>query len=227
MGCANYLSGHFHPSLEDPVLSSISCASASLTNSLMFDSPALRYHPSRMAYSIRKATLADRPAIEQLIIASARGLSRADYSEKQIEGAIKTVFGVDTNLILDGTYFVADNDGDLIGCGGWSKRKTLFGGDQYATRDAAELDPKTEAAKIRAFFIHPEHARKGIARAILNECEAEAKAAGFRSLELMATLPGIKLYLACGYKGQDRVELKVGDALTIGLLPMTKELPRE
>src|SRR5260370_28262777 len=86
----------------------------------------MRYHPSRMAYSIRGATLADRPAIEQLIIASARGLSRADYSEQQIEGAIKTVFGVDTNLILDGTYFVADNDGELIGCGGWSKRLALF-----------------------------------------------------------------------------------------------------
>src|SRR5882762_9439066 len=118
----------------------------------------------KMFYILRKATLADRPAIEQLIVASARGLSRADYSEQQIEGAIKTVFGVDTNLILDGTYFVADNEGELVGCGGWSKRRTLFGGDQYATRDAAELDPKTEPAKIRAFFIHPEHARKGIAR---------------------------------------------------------------
>ena len=187
----------------------------------------MRYHPSRMAYSIRGATLADRPAIEQLIIASARGLSRADYSEQQIEGAIKTVFGVDTNLILDGTYFVADNDGELIGCGGWSKRRTLFGGDQYGTRDAAELDPKTEAARIRAFFIHPEHARKGIARAILDVCEAEAKAAGFQSLELMSRLPGIKLYRACGYEGSDRVELDVGGEATIGLVPMKKDLSAE
>ena len=180
-----------------------------------------------MVYTIRKAILDDRPAIEQLIIASARGLSRADYSEQQIEGAIKTVFGVDTNLILDGTYFVADNDGDLIGCGGWSKRRTLFGGDQYETRDAAELDPKTEAARIRAFFIHPEHARKGIARAILDVCEAEAKAAGFQSLELMSTLPGIKLYRACGYEGSDRVELNVGERLTLGLVPMRKDLSAE
>ena len=180
-----------------------------------------------MVYTIRKAILDDRPAIEQLIIASARGLSRADYSEQQIEGAIKTVFGVDTNLILDGTYFVADNDGDLIGCGGWSKRRTLFGGDQYETRDAAELDPKTEAARIRAFFIHPEHARKGIARAILDVCETEAKAAGFQSLELMSTLPGIKLYRACGYEGSDRVELKVGERLTLGLVPMRKDLSAE
>ena len=180
-----------------------------------------------MAYILRKATLADRPAIEQLIVASARGLSRADYSEQQTEGAINTVFGVDTNLILDGTYFVADNDGELIGCGGWSKRRTLFGGDQYATRDGSELDPKTEAAKIRAFFIHPDHARKGIARAILDVCEAEAKAAGFQSLELMSTLPGIRFYRACGYEEFDRVELEVGENLTIGLVPMRKYLAAE
>ncbi len=177
-----------------------------------------------MDYVIRKATLSDRAAIAQLIKDSARSLSRADYSDAQIEGAIATVFGVDTNLIIDGTYFVADSAGTLIGCGGWSKRKTLFGGDQYATQDASYLDPRTEPAKIRAFFIHPQHARKGIARAILEACESEAQAAGFRSLELMSTLPGIKLYRACGYEGENRVELEVGDEVTIGLVPMRKEL---
>lgn len=177
-----------------------------------------------MDYIIRKATLSDRAAITQLIKDSARSLSRDDYSDAQIEGAIATVFGVDTNLILDATYFVADQNGELIGCGGWSKRKTLFGGDQYARRDAGYLDPKTEPAKIRAFFIHPQHARKGIARAILEACETEAKAAGFRSLELMSTLPGIKLYRACGYEGDNGVELSVGDNLTIGLVPMSKAL---
>lgn len=136
------------------------------------------------------------------------------------------MFGVDTNLIVDGTYFVADNYGELIGCGGWSKRKTLFGGDQYSTRDGSELDPKTESAKIRAFFIHPDHARKGIARAILSVCENEAKAAGFQSMELMSTLPGIKLYRACGYEGNDRVELEVGEDVTIELAPMRKQLLR-
>ena len=177
-----------------------------------------------MDYILRKATLSDSAAIAQLIKDSARSLSRADYSDAQIEGAIATVFGVDTNLIIDGTYFVADSAGTLIGCGGWSKRKTLFGGDQYATRDASYLDPRTEPAKIRAFFIHPQHARKGIARAILEACESEAQAAGFRSLELMSTLPGLKLYRACGYEGEDRVELIVGDGVTIGLVPMRKEL---
>ena len=177
-----------------------------------------------MDYIIRKATLDDRAAIAQLIKESARHLSRADYSDEQIEGAIATVFGVDTNLILDGTYFLAEREGTLIGCGGWSKRKTLFGGDQFAARDPGYLDPATEAAKIRAFFIHPEHARKGIARAILAACEAEAKAADFQALELMSTLPGIKLYRTCGYVGDDRVELEVGEGVTIGLVPMRKEL---
>lgn len=177
-----------------------------------------------MDYILRKATLDDRAAIKQLIIESARSLSRDDYSEQQIEGAIATVFGVDTSLIVDRTYFVAESNGELIGCGGWSKRKTLFGGDQYATRDSSELDPQTDPAKIRAFFIHPRYARKGIARAILAKCESEAKACGFQALELMSTLPGIKLYLACGYEGDNRVDLEVGKGVTIGLVPMKKEL---
>ena len=139
-----------------------------------------------MDYVIRKAVVADRAAIEQLIIDSARNLSGADYSAEQTEAAIRSVFGVDSDLILDRTYFVAESDGDLIGCGGWSKRKTLFGGDQYAARDARELDPDLEAAKIRAFFVHPNHARKGIARAILATCESEARAHGFHALELMS-----------------------------------------
>jgi GNAT superfamily N-acetyltransferase len=180
--------------------------------------------PTRASHSLRKATLDDRPAIEQLIKLSARGLSRAEYSHEQIEGAIRTVFGVDTNLIEDGTYFVAQADGELIGCGGWSRRRTLFGGDQYEQRDASELDPQSEPAKVRAFFVHPQHARKGIARAILAACESEAKAAGFRALQLMATLPGIKFYEASGYRAGEPVELSVGNGLVIGLLPMRKDL---
>jgi GNAT superfamily N-acetyltransferase len=177
-----------------------------------------------MDYVLRKATLSDRATITELIKDSARGLSRVDYSDAQIEGAIATVFGVDTNLIIDGTYFVAESAGKLIGCGGWSKRRTLFGGDQYSARDAGALDPETEPAKIRAFFIHPDHARQGIARAILETCETEARACGFQAFELMSTLPGIRLYRACGYDGDERVELEVGDGLTIGLVPMRKKL---
>ena len=177
-----------------------------------------------MDYTLRKANLEDREAIEQLIVESARNLSREDYSEPQIEAAILTVFGVDTDLILDGTYFVADSSGMLIGCGGWSKRRTLFGGDRFATRDSSELDPMLEAAKIRAFFVHPESARKGIGRAILSACESEARAHGFQSIELMATLPGLKLYKACGYEGDQRVEYEIEDGVSIEFVPMRKDL---
>lgn len=177
-----------------------------------------------MDYVIRKASLDDREAIELLIAESARGLSREDYSEQQVESAIRTVFGVDTDLIVDGTYFVAEHSGVLVGCGGWSKRRTLFGGDRFAGRDSGELNPATEAAKIRAFFVHPDYARLGIGRALLSLCESEARASGFRSVELMATLPGFKLYRACGYEGVGRVEYETEAGASIEFVPMRKEL---
>lgn len=176
-----------------------------------------------MDYVIRKATLDDRPALAGLIAKSARGLSRGDYSGPQIEAAVSAVYGVDTSLILDGTYFVAESRGALVGCGGWSRRRTLFGGDQYADRDSSELDPASEPARIRAFFVHPEHARKGIGRAILAACEGAARACGFRSLELMATLPGVRLYEACGYEGGGRVQYEAA-GVTIEFVPMRKDL---
>jgi len=126
-------------------------------------------------------------------------------------------------LISDGTYFVADSEGKLIGCGGWSRRRTLFGGDQVTHRDLAELNPLTDAAKIRAFFIHPDYARQGIARAILQRCEAEASASGFRALELMSTMPGIKFYLSCGYEEIEPVEYPVDD-VAVQFVVMRKEL---
>ncbi|RPI77426.1 MAG: GNAT family N-acetyltransferase, partial [Desulfobacteraceae bacterium] len=119
-----------------------------------------------MKYKIRKAELNDCPEIEKLIALSARGLSAQDYTPEQIEGALQGAFGVDTQLIKDGTYFVVEAGGLLVGCGGWSKRKTLFGSDKRESRDPAELDPAIDPAKIRAFFVHPEWARKGIGRAL-------------------------------------------------------------
>ena len=166
----------------------------------------------------------ERDAIQQLIAESARQLSREHYSDAQIEAAITTVFGVDTDLIDDGTYFVVEIDGQLAGCGGWSKRKTLYGGDQFSSRDAGYLDPRSEPAKIRAFFIHPDHARKGIARAILSRCEDEARAQGFRALELMATLPGIEFYKSCGFVETGNFDLNLTDAVKLELVPMRKEL---
>jgi GNAT superfamily N-acetyltransferase len=180
-----------------------------------------------MDYSIRKATFEDRNRIERLIAESARGLSRNHYNDAQIEAAIVTVFGVDTDLIEDGTYFVAETAGELSGCGGWSRRKTLFGGDQFTDRDASYLDPQTEPAKIRAFFVHPDHARKGIAKAILDRCEREAAAYGFRAMELMATLPGVKFYEAAGYVAQGDYDLKLLEDIKLELVPMRKELGHE
>jgi GNAT superfamily N-acetyltransferase len=173
---------------------------------------------------IRCATMSERESIQQLIADSARHLSREHYSDSQIETAIATVFGVDTDLIEDGTYFVAEDAGMLVGCGGWSKRKTLFGGDQFSSRDAGYLDPESEPGKIRAFFIHPEHARKGIARAILSRCEDEARAAGFRALELMATLPGIEFYKSCGFAPIGSFDLELTDNVKLELVPMRKTL---
>lgn len=178
-----------------------------------------------MDYLIRKATLADRAAIERLIAESARALSRGDYSEQQIEAALADIFGVDTSLILDETYFVAEAGATLVGCGGWSRRRTLFGGDQFAVRDAGELDPASEPAKIRAFFVHPTHARRGVGRALLAACEAEARSFGFRSLELLATLPGVRLYAACGYEAGEHVWHEAGGGVPVEFVPMRKDLP--
>jgi GNAT superfamily N-acetyltransferase len=178
---------------------------------------------SSVGHFIRKATLEDRPAIEQLIAVSARGLSRDEYTDEQIEAAIQTIFGVDTELIVDGTYFVVEAAGELIACGGWSKRRTLFGGDRYASRESGELDPATEAAKIRAFFVHPLWARKGLARAILDRCESEARKHGFHTLELMATLPGVKLYAASGFEETRRVSFDAS-GVSIEFVPMWKQL---
>lgn len=177
-----------------------------------------------MDFILRKARLSDRPAISELIERSARGLSHEDYTGEQLEAALRSIFGVDSELIRDGTYFVAESEGGFVGCGGWSKRRTLFGGDQFGGRESAELDPATEAARIRAFFVHPGWARRGIGRAILEQCEREARAHGFRSLELMATLPGLRFYRALGYEGEARVTHKMSDGTTIDFVPMRKEL---
>jgi GNAT superfamily N-acetyltransferase len=176
-----------------------------------------------MGYSIRKAKLEERSAIQQLIADSARGLSRAEYTDAQIEAAIATVFGVDTSLIEDETYFVVEEAGQLIGCGGWSKRRTLYGGDQYAHRDVGYVDPNSEPARIRAFFVHPDHARKGVARAIIERCEDEARASGFRALELLSTMPGVKFYESCGYVSQGNFELELRDDIRLEFVPMRKE----
>jgi GNAT superfamily N-acetyltransferase len=177
-----------------------------------------------VSLSLRKATLEDRASLEVLIADSARGLSRGDYSNEQIEMALGAAFGVDSELIRDGTYFVAEADGEIVGCGGWSRRLTLYGGDSQPGRRSELLDPTRDSARIRAFFVRSDRARQGIGRAILERCEAEAREHGFRSAELLATLPGERFYRALGYTGQERVRHRLDDRVTIDFVPMRKDL---
>jgi GNAT superfamily N-acetyltransferase len=177
-----------------------------------------------MQYQLRKATLEDRPALQSLIARSARELSAGDYQPEQVEGALRGAFGVDTQLIRDGTYFVVEAGGRVVGCGGWSYRRTLFGGDGRAERDAAELDPHVDPAKIRAFFVDPDHARKGIGTRLLERCEAEALARGFSRVELMGTLPGVRLYAARGYVPAEQVCYEVAPGIAIEFVPMSKDI---
>jgi GNAT superfamily N-acetyltransferase len=171
---------------------------------------------------IRKACRADQSAIEQLIVRSARTLGLCDYSSEQIEAALRGAFGVDTQLIDDSTYFVAEVGRAIVGCGGWSRRRTLFGSDSYGGRDASKLNPAVDAAKIRAFFVDPAHARRGIGRALLARCEAEARAEGFTNFELMSTLTGVKLYRALGYEQSPMVHRLVSTDVMIEFVPMHK-----
>jgi GNAT superfamily N-acetyltransferase len=177
-----------------------------------------------MTYRLRPATLDDRPALTALIARSARGLSTNEYRPEVVEGALRGAFGVDTQLIRDGTYFIVESDGAIVGCGGWSYRRTLFGSDAGPGRDAAELDPAVDAAKIRAFFIDPAHARRGLGTLLLNHCESAAAARGFTRFEMMATLPGQKLYAARGYAPTGRVTHELAPGLSIEFVPMRRDL---
>lgn len=167
---------------------------------------------------------ADVEVLEALIRDSVVGLSSGDYSPEQLASALRHVFGIDTRLIEDGTYFVVEEQRRAIACGGWSRRRTLFGGDRYADRSDDRLDPETEAARIRAFFVHPDHARRGVGRMLLRECERAARASGFRRLELMATLTGIGFYEREGFTLHERHELELPDGVRFPLARMTRAL---
>jgi len=177
---------------------------------------------------IRQAVPADVPALEEVIRASVLELQSSDYTAEQRERALELVFGVDTQLIEDGTYFVAEAralDAQVIAaCGGWSKRKTLYGSDHCAGREDALLDPDRDAAKIRAFFVHPAWARRGIGSKILEVCEAAALAAGFRRLEMGTTLTGVPLYRARGYVEGERLQVPLGPSLSLPIVHMEKLL---
>jgi GNAT superfamily N-acetyltransferase len=180
-----------------------------------------------MNIRLRQAVAADIPRMREVIEASVRGLQAEDYSPAQIEGALQSVYGVDSQLIADGTYFVAEiPDGEIVACGGWSKRKTLYGGDQYAAREDSLLDPARDAAKIRAFFVHPRWARQGIGSLILDACEQAAIAAGFTRLEMGATLSGVAFYRAKGYVEIENQSVPLGNGEQLPIVRMAKEVGR-
>jgi len=173
---------------------------------------------------IRLAAASDLPALRELIPLSARELSRGYYSEEQTESAIRYVFGPDSRLIADRTYFAAEQDGALAGCGGWSRRRTLFGGDQMKAEEDPLLDPATEAARIRAFFVHPAFARRGVGSAILDACMSAARAAGFRRMELASTLPGVPLYEAFGFEKREPIDVPMPDGVVLPVIRMERML---
>jgi GNAT superfamily N-acetyltransferase len=165
--------------------------------------------------------------LQVLIDLSVRALQADDYSPAQIEGALGTVFGVDSQLIADGTYFVlearvAGGEKKIVGCGGWSKRKTLFGSDRGSGREDSLLDPRADNAKIRAFFVHPDWARRGIGSKILEACESAARTSGFKGFELGATITGERLYRARGYQVIDRIEAPLANGASLPVIRMWK-----
>ena len=177
-----------------------------------------------MTWTPRLACENDIPALEGLIPLSVRILQAAYYSSAQMEAAIGPVFGVDWQLIRDGTYFVVEHEDKIAGCGGWSRRKTLFGGDRGRAGEDEQLDPKHDSARIRALFVHSSWARQGIGRSILTACERAALEAGFQKAELVATLAGEPLYASFGYTVAGRYEAPMTDGLSLPVVRMTKLL---
>jgi GNAT superfamily N-acetyltransferase len=177
-----------------------------------------------MSDLLRPARPTDVPALNALIAASARDLSRGFYTPAETDLLIRHVFGVDSQLIADQTYFVIERDGTLAACGGWSGRRTLFGGDQAKETLDPLLDPATEAARIRAFFVRPAWARQGLGRRMLSHAESRAHAAGFGRAELMATLPGEPFYRAAGYEPLEPVSHRLPGGETVRLVRMGRAL---
>jgi len=176
--------------------------------------------------TLRNATPADIPALAQLIACSVRELQKHDYTPSQLDAALNSVFGVDTRLVADGTYYLVEAQPEalIVGCGGWSRRKTLYGGDQWTARDDLLLDPRTDAARIRAFFVHPIWARRGIGTRILAACERAAIEEGFTRFEMGATLTGVPLYRARGYRELESLTVPLPNGEGLPIVRMAKVL---
>jgi GNAT superfamily N-acetyltransferase len=172
------------------------------------------------------AVESDASALEDLIQVSARELQAPYYSTQQIDAALGPVFGVDRQLIRDGTYFLAERDGVIAGCGGWSKRSSRFGGDSARDSEDALLDPRRDAARIRAFFVHPSYARQGIGYSIMVACESAIAEAGFDKIEIVATLAGEPLYASFNYAVVRRYDIELKGGLGLPAVEMAKKMVR-
>jgi GNAT superfamily N-acetyltransferase len=177
-----------------------------------------------MNLTTRLANYEDRPKLQRLIEASVYGLNSQDYSPIQLESALEFILGIDNHLIDDGTYYVAEVEGQLAGAGGWSKRKPLYGKNASHQSGSELLDPASDAAKIRAFYVHPNYARRGIGRRLMEACEDAAREAGFRSLELLSTLTGVPLYQTTGFEMIEPVELVLPNGVSLPTYKMIKSL---
>jgi GNAT superfamily N-acetyltransferase len=180
--------------------------------------------PDPSPLSLRLARSEDMATLRELMNA-AIGQLQADFLSPEAVAASFSIMGLDSQLIADGTYFVVMAGGDVAGCGGWSRRATLFGGDHSANRDAALLDPATDAARVRAMYTHPAFTRRGVGRMILGACETAAAGEGFGSCELAATLAGEPLYRACGYRPIEHFIAGTPEGIDIPLIRMGKALP--
>jgi GNAT superfamily N-acetyltransferase len=183
----------------------------------------------QLRFGLRLASRDDIPALRELIDLSVRVLQRADYSAEQLQAALGTVYGVDTQLLDDGTYYVvevgaAGEDKKLVACGGWSMRKTLYGSDHGPFRDSEPLNPARDAAKIRAFFVHPDWIRRGLATLILKACEDAARTHGFRRFEMGATLTGVPMYATRGYTADETIEAPLPNGLSLKVVRMSKTI---
>jgi len=181
-------------------------------------------HSADHSFHLRRARPDDVATVQRLIERSVRQLGAAWYTADQITSALRFMFGVDTQLIDDGTYYVVQQADDIVASGGWSGRRTLFGGDQWKHGADAPLDPATEAARIRAFFVDPGSARRGLGRLLFDRCLTDARSAGFQRLELMATLPGEPLYRALGFAADERVDLELPDGAQVPLVRMSRAI---
>lgn len=192
-----------------------------MTAVLVTASPSAYHRPLIM---LRKATERDLWSIERVMRASLADIGRGYYDERQVAAAIAWIARPDRQLIDDGTYFVIEQDSRVVACGGWSRRGKLYAGSAASGGEGRLLDPSKDAARVRAMFVDPRYARRGLGRAILDACEDAARQAGFRRVELMAMLSGEELYAACGYEVVEEVELTLEDGTKLGAKKMLKPL---